>query len=138
MLSIDFAGIHTQANVWQAAASLQSGWISGAGIALALTMALVPMLQIVLLLWVLACAQWGQRAPGLRAALVVLHRLRPWSMTEVFLLGVLVVIVKLSSWVPVSAGVGLWSLGALTVILTLLNLKEAHIWWSLDRNGDST
>ena len=135
VLSIDLAGTHTQANVWWAAASLESGWISAAGGALLVTMALVPMLQIALLLWLLVFAHRGRRAPGLRAALVVLHRLRPWSMTEVFLLGALVAVAKLSSWVPVSVGVGLWSLAGLTVILALLNLQEAHSWWSLDRNG---
>ncbi|HUK01320.1 MAG TPA: paraquat-inducible protein A [Steroidobacteraceae bacterium] len=137
VLSIDLAGTRTQANVWQAAVSLSRGWISAAGVALAMTMALVPMVQLLLLIWILVFARQGWRVPGFRGAMLVLHALRPWSMTEVFLLGVLVAVAKLSAWVHVEVGVGLWSLAGLTVILALLNLQETHAWWSLGRRGGS-
>ena len=58
-------------------------------------------------------------------------------MTEVFLLGALVAMVKLSSWVSVVAGVGLWALAALTIILAVLSKYESRSWWALDKVFDS-
>ena len=94
-------------------------------------MFVVPMLQITLLLWVLAFASVALRAPAYRYALVVLHRLRPWSMTEVFLLGALVAIVKLSAWVHVVPGEGIWALGGLTILLAILSRYDSRAWWDI-------
>jgi paraquat-inducible protein A len=129
VLSIEVGGIHTEANVWMAALSLERGWIFWAAVVLALTTFVVPLLQLVLLLWVLSFANLKRRAPGFRIALVLLHRLRPWSMTEVFLLGALVAIVKLSAWVHVVAGEGIGALSALTILLAILGRYESRAWW---------
>ena len=115
VLAIEFGGIHTEANILTAALSLERGWIFWSALALTLTMFVVPLLQISLLLWVLSYASCARRAPAYKFALVVLHHLRPWSMSEVFLLGALVAIVKLSAWVHVVPGEGIWALGGLTI-----------------------
>jgi paraquat-inducible protein A len=137
VLSIELDGIQTQANIWTAALSMERGWISCAALVLAATTLLVPTLQIGLLLWLLSFASAARRAPGLTTVLVVLHLLRPWSMTEVFLLGALVAMVKLSSWVSVVAGVGLWALAGLTIILAVLSKYESRSWWALDKVFES-
>jgi len=131
VLSIEVGQARTAANVWTAALSLRHGWISVAAIALGATTFLVPMLQVGLLLWVLAFAHRHRRPPGCTPALVALHLLRPWSMTEVFLLGALVAIVKLSAWVHVIPGIGIWALGALTVLLAILGAIDSRAWWDL-------
>ena len=129
VLDIEFGGVHTEANIWTAALSLDQGWIFWAALALAVTMFVVPLLQITLLLWVLGFASVALRAPGYRYALILLHRLRPWSMTEVFLLGALVAIVKLSAWVHVVAGEGIWAIGGLTILLAILSRYDSRAWW---------
>jgi paraquat-inducible protein A len=129
VLDIEFSGVHTEANVWLAVLSLDHGWIFWAALALALTMFLIPMLQITLLLWVLAFASVALRAPAYRYALILLHHLRPWSMTEVFLLGALVAIVKLSAWVHIVAGEGIWAIAGLTILLAILSRFDSRAWW---------
>ena len=131
ILAIEFSGVRTATYVWTAVRSLDHGWTFWAALALAVTMFVVPMLQVTLLLWVLTFASVARRAPAYRFALTFLARLRPWSMTEVFLLGSLVVIVKLSSWVHVEAGAGLWALGALAILLAILGRYDARDWWNL-------
>lgn len=131
VLAIEMSGLRTEANVWSAAVSMEYGWMGWAAVVLAVTMFLVPLLQIVLLLWLLSFARIGRRAPGVRSALVALHWLRPWSMTEVFLLGALIAIVKLSSWVHVVPGVGIWALAGLTVLLAIIAMVESRFWWDL-------
>jgi paraquat-inducible protein A len=131
ILSIEIAGMETQANVWFAVRSLQEGWISVAALGLAFTTFLIPAVQIALLFWVLLFARVGRRPPGFGPIMRLLHHSRPWSMTEVFLLGALVAIVKLANWVPIKAGAGIWAIGALTVVLALLGRCDPASWWSI-------
>lgn len=131
ILSIDVAGMTTEANIWFAVRSLQQGWISVAALGLALTTFLIPAVQIALLLWVLLFARVGHRAPGFGPIMRLLHRMRPWSMTEVFLLGALVAVVKLANWVPITVGPGIWAIAALTLLLALLGRCDPASWWSI-------
>jgi len=131
LMVVEVGGMHTEATVWGAALLMLHDWMMWPAAVLALTMFILPLLQIALRLWLLTFARLGRRAPGSRGALVVLHRLRPWSMTEVFLLGALVAIVKLSSWVHVVPGVGIWALASLTILLTILSVIEPRLWWTL-------
>jgi len=131
VLSIEVAGAQTQANVWFAVRSLQQGWISVAAMGLAFTTFVIPAAQIALLFWVLLFARCGLRPPGFAPVMRHLHRMRPWSMTEVFLLGALVAIVKLANWVPIAAGPGIWAVAALTAVLALLGRCDPASWWSI-------
>ncbi|MGA2191135.1 MAG: paraquat-inducible protein A [Steroidobacteraceae bacterium] len=131
ILSIEVAGVQTKANIWYAVRSLHQGWISVAAFGLAFTTFLIPAVQIALLIWVLLFARVGLRPPGFGPVMKLLHRMRPWSMTEVFLLGALVAIVKLAKWVPITAGAGIWAMAALTVVLALLGRCDPASWWSI-------
>jgi paraquat-inducible protein A len=131
LMTIEVGGMQTEATVWGAALLMLHGWAAWPAAVLALSMFILPLLQIALLLWVLAFARFGRRAPGFDRVLVTLHRSRPWSMTEVFLLGALVAVVKLSSWVHVTPGIGIWALASLTILLTILSLVEPRFWWTL-------
>ena len=133
ILSIEVGGVETKANIWFAVRSLQQGWISFAAIGLAFTTFLIPAVQISLLFWVLLFACAGLRPPGFGALMKLLHRIRPWSMTEVFLLGALVAIVKLANWVPIAAGAGIWAMAALTIVLAVLGRCDPASWWSIGR-----
>jgi paraquat-inducible protein A len=131
ILSVDVAGIETQANVWFAVRSLQQGWISVAAVGLAITTFVIPAAQLALLFWVLLFARVGRRPPGFAPTMRLLHRMRPWSMTEVFLLGALVAIVKLGNWLPITLGPGIWAIAALTTVLALLGRCDPAFWWSI-------
>lgn len=135
LMTIEVGGMHTEATVWGAALLMLHGWSAWPAAVLALSMFILPLLQIVLLLWVLAFARIGRRAPGFRGLLVALHRSRPWSMTEVFLLGALVAIVKLAGWVHVTPGIGIWALASLTILLTILSMVDPPFWWALLQVG---
>jgi paraquat-inducible protein A len=133
VLGIDAAGTRTEANVWEAALSMESGWISVAALVLLATMLVIPLTQISLVLWLMSFARARKRAPGFAQVLVLLHRLRRWSMSEVFLLGALVTIVKLSDFLPVTTGPGIWALGILTVLIAVLNRFDPGSWWRVQK-----
>jgi paraquat-inducible protein A len=131
LMAIELGGMQTEATVWGAALLMLHGWAAFPAAVIALSMFILPLLQIGLLLWVLAFARFGRRAPCFRGLVVTLHRSRPWSMTEVFLLGALVAIVKLSSWIHVAPGIGIWALASLTALLAILSMVEPRFWWAL-------
>ncbi|MGA7780106.1 MAG: paraquat-inducible protein A [Paraburkholderia sp.] len=81
------------------------------------TTALIPFFQVASMLWMLVPLRVN-RVPWGAASLFRLARLaQPWGMTEVLIIGLLVALVKLSHIASVVVGVGLWSFGALMLVL---------------------
>lgn len=111
------------------AALSQDGMGEVAALVLATTL-LFPLLQLLVLLYLLLPHPLRQSPPIAFAWLVrLLQMLQPWGMVEVFLLGVLVAIVKLSSSAEVIAGPALGAFVALTVLLTaILSFPPRNFW----------
>ncbi|MEM5310228.1 paraquat-inducible protein A [Paraburkholderia sp. JHI869] len=81
------------------------------------TTILMPGMQVVCLLALLVPLAVN-RAPWQAPLLFrVMYTARPWGMTEVLILGLLVALVKLSHIATVVTGVALWSFGALMLVL---------------------
>jgi paraquat-inducible protein A len=61
--------------------------------------------------------------------------IRPWSMTEIFLLGILVSVVKLAKMATIIPGTALFSFLALVFMLAAVNafLDPRAVWEKLDR-----
>ncbi len=94
------------------------------------TTLLVPLFQISTLLYVLVPLRRGRRAHGQNELFRMLTRLRPWALPEVFMLGALVAVVKLSAMAHVIPGVALFSYGALMLTLAgLTSLTPTEQFW---------
>lgn len=131
VVHISLKGLHNEATMWQAAAALGHGAAAPIAIPTALTIVLVPLMQIALLLWVLSYARTGRRAPGFAIAMRSLQALKPWSMVEVGMLGLLVAIIKLTSFVQVAPGPGIWANAVLMVLITMIAKSDLHWLWEL-------
>jgi len=109
-----------------------SAWDHGVGPVAAIaagTVFLFPLAQLALYLFVLLAVRLPARPPGFVVAMHGLRWLRPWSMVEVFLIGILVSIIKMSSLARVTAEAGLWGFGVLTILLTALSTFELRELW---------
>ena len=84
------------------------------------TTVVAPLLQILTLLYVLIPLWRRRRAPGQNAVLRVLSRVRPWNFMEVFMLGALVALVRLSNFAHIVPGTSLWSCALLMICLSAL------------------
>ena len=84
----------------------------------ALTLFFFPIGKMLLLGWVLLYARRGQRAPGFRPAMVMLYRIGPWTMSEVFVLGALVAIVKAHMYFDVIPNPGIFAYGVLMLLIS--------------------
>ncbi len=100
------------------------------------TAVLVPMTQILAFLYVLVPVRAGLRAPGQRFLFRILAAIRPWGMTEVFMLGAIVALVKLSGEAEVSPRIALIAYGLLMITLTALSsMTPTEQFWQWLRRG---
>lgn len=94
------------------------------------TTILAPAMEIGLLLYVLAPLHLRLRAPGAVAAFRWVERFRPWSMMEVFLIGIFVAVVKLADMADIIPGLALWAFALLIPILAAAaTFLDAEIVW---------
>ncbi len=82
-----------------------------------LTTVIAPLLHIALLVYVFLPLQVGRRPPAFVAALRTVQAVLPWSMLEIFLLGVIIATVKLAEEATIVAGPAVWSLALLVIVL---------------------
>lgn len=129
IIRVSFQGLHNQATLWQFATSLAQGAVTPIALPAAVAIIIAPLLQISLLLWVLIHARLGRRAPGFAVAMRGLHMLRPWSMTEVGLLGILVADIKLSGYLDVEPGIGVVAMAGLMILLIVISGRDTHRLW---------
>jgi paraquat-inducible protein A len=130
LLHIQFKGLQSEATMLQATLILAHGIMAPIAIPVALCMLLAPLLQILLLNWILLYAIRQRKAPGF-ARLMRLHSmLQPWNMLEVGVLGVLVSMIKLNSLVEVDIGAGVWALCVLVAMLSLILDNDLEQLWT--------
>ncbi|WP_199100354.1 paraquat-inducible protein A [Dyella sp. ASV21] len=97
----------------------------------ACTLFFFPIGKMLLLGWVLLFARTGRRAPGFRLAMVTLYHIGPWTMSEVFVLGALVAIVKAHMYFDVIPNVGVFAYGVLMMIITAFASIDVRRLWDL-------
>ncbi|RYZ11985.1 MAG: paraquat-inducible protein A, partial [Comamonadaceae bacterium] len=95
------------------------------------TTLLFPLMQLGILFYLLVPLLQRRRPAGFAFLVRALQSLRPWGMIEVFLLGVLVAVVKLSGMATVVAGPALWAFIGLTVLLTSVLSFNPRTFWEM-------
>jgi len=130
LVEMQLNGATRQTTLLGAAAGLYGqGYAPIAALVLATTV-LIPMFQLASLLYVLLPLRRRRRAAGRNELFRTLTWLRPWAMSEVFMLGALVALVKLAAMAHVVPGIALFAYGAL--MLTMSGLATltptAQLW----------
>ena len=107
-----------------------------AGLVFAVTI-LAPLFRILSVFYVLGPLQLNRRLPGAAFVFRMVEVLHPWAMTEVFMLGILVAIVKLGDLASIQPGIALYSFAALIVLMaaTDASLDEHQIWDRLEQRA---
>ncbi len=129
-LSFEMQGQVTQTTLGSGAFALWAQGRYAVAALVFLTTILAPALEITLLLYVLAPLHFHHPAPGAVVAFRWVERFRPWSMMEVFLIGILVATVKLADMAEIVPGIALWAFGLLIPILAAASsFLDAEIVW---------
>jgi len=94
------------------------------------TTVLAPALHIGLLIYLYLPLALGRRPPAFVNALRLVQAVLPWSMLEIFLLGVLVAGVKLAEQATIVPGPAAWALGLLVLVLAAASTQvHPHRLW---------
>ena len=97
-----------------------------------ITALLAPAGFIGLRLYVLFPLAAGNKPPGFAWCVRVLHQAGRWNMVEVFTVGVLLSLVRLSGLAETSPEAGLFALGAMTVLFAAIESAGLkHLWWDV-------
>ena len=104
------------------------------------TTIVAPALQIGIEIYILSRIKWGKRVRATSLPMIILRKLRPWSMVEVFMLGLLVSLVKLKDLADIIVGPAFWSCSGLILMSAFMGnmLTPRNIWnWSQQRTPNA-
>jgi paraquat-inducible protein A len=93
-----------------------------------------PLARVLSMLFVLVGLRLHRPARELRTVFAWVQHLHPWSMVEIYLLGLYVAYVRLSSIATVDLGPAVYALGGLMVIMVLADytLDSQAVWEALE------
>lgn len=102
----------------------------GLSILVLLTSVIFPLVQLMGLVYLLLPILAGGPARHAAAVFRALGRLRPWSMTEVFMLAILVAMIKLAKMADIVPGPALWAFVVLIFVLVAAfsGLNPEDVW----------
>ncbi|MET3118449.1 paraquat-inducible protein A [Undibacterium sp. GrIS 1.8] len=118
--------------LFHAALSMWNDGMHAISILVVVTTMLAPALQIMMALYVLYSLKFGDPDKAVGAPMRFLQKLRPWSMVEVFMLGLLVSLVKLQHMADIIIGPALWSCAAMICVsaglTSILTPRNVWVW----------
>ncbi|BDW89125.1 paraquat-inducible protein A [Thalassospira tepidiphila] len=99
-------------------------------IMVAVTSVLAPLVLILAHIYVLLPISLNRQVPGMQQVWRILAIIRPWSMLDVFLIGLLVALTKLTDFADVIAGPAFFAICCLipTVLLMNITLDPRYVW----------
>ena len=133
-LSFEMQGRVTQTTLASGVFDLWEQGVVAVAVLVGFTAVLAPAVQLGLLLYVLLPVHLGRVPWQMHRMFRLLRRIQPWSMMEVFLVGILVAVVKLVDLAEVVPGLALWAFGGLIVVLAgaLSTLDPEAVWERLE------
>jgi paraquat-inducible protein A len=137
LMTVSTAGMQLSADLFSGPAGLQEHGIWELSAVVLFTTVAAPFLRFASMIYVLAGLRMQHPPRHLRTVFGWIEHLRPWSMIEVYLLGVFVAYVKLADMVHIEIGVALYALGALmlTTVAADAMLDRQAVWEEMERRG---
>lgn len=134
IFAIELQGTHSEINLFGAVSSLWDQQMQFISLLVFLTTILIPALELVTMIYLLLPLKYHLIPAGYTPFLRMMQIVEPWGMVEVFMLGVLVSLVKLTSSFKVIPGVALWSFGCLTLLLAAVasSFSARDVWARLE------
>ena len=129
IVTLGLSGQQSSTTLWGMILAMWREQAQVVSVLVAATLFFFPLLKMLLLGWLLWFARAGRRAPGFVRLMVILHYLGPWTMSEVFVLGALVAIVKAHTYFDVTPDPGIYAYAALTLLITVFAGADLRRLW---------
>lgn len=135
IVELNVQGIHNQATLVGSVAALLNEGRPLVAVLVGATTMMFPLLELLALCALLVLAELRRPTPLFGALWHFVHVLRPWGMIEVFMLGVVVALIKLTHLAQVVPGVALWAFGVLTLLLGSIVSYDLRCLWDCFDEG---
>ncbi len=135
-LTLSRSGVNSSISLLDAAWSLVFSEIALLGVFVMFLIVLIPLLRLGLLAFVLMVLKTGGTASlAVKRAFRWATVLEPWAMADVFLIGVVVSLIKISELANLDIGPAFWSWIGLIVatIIIGITLSKDTLWQQLDQ-----
>lgn len=129
IVTLGLSGQQSSTTLWGVILAMWREQAKVVSVLVAATLFFFPLMKMLLLGWLLWFGKAGRRAPGFVPLMVALHRLGPWTMSEVFVLGALVAIVKAHAYFDVTPDPGIYAYAALTLLITIFAGVDLRQLW---------
>jgi paraquat-inducible protein A len=135
LMTVSTAGIVHGANLLSGPTELVRRGMTALAIVVVFTTLIAPFVKLLGTAYVLAGLRLRDPPRHVRRVFVLVERLSPWSMIEVFVFGVFVAYVKLGDLVHISLGIGVFALLCLTFVMVWADsvLDRHAVWGALER-----
>lgn len=136
LLSLAQVGVRQEASLTEAAFALINAGYWEIALIVGISAALAPLLNLWLMFSVSYSLHLGSSSHLIASLMRINHKVREWSMLEVFLIGVLVSMVKLIDLATLIPGVGLYCFVCLMLCTLLLRstVDEHELWQVWEQN----
>ncbi len=134
-LTLDQSGLRNATSVIDAVLAFQDGYGFPLAVAVAFFIIVLPMMRLAALIYALGpLARNKTPRSAARTAFGFAERLRPWSMAEIFIVGVTVALIKVAGLAAVTIGPAFWAFAGVVVITVLKDqlICRYSIWEALD------
>jgi paraquat-inducible protein A len=120
IVGLEMQGTRNDTTLINAVHSLWNQEMRLVSILVLVTTFLAPGIQLAIMFHLLLALKLGRIPAGFTLIMRALQGVNPWGMVEVFILGVIVALVKLTDHGTLIPGLALWSFGLLTVFLAAI------------------
>ena len=137
LMTVSTAGMVRQASLFSGPEGMGRSGLWPLSIIVLFATVVAPTLKLLAMTYVLVGLRLRRPPRHLRRVFAWVEHLRPWSMVEVYLLGVAVAYTKLVDLVHIELGVALYALGLLmfTMIAADAALDRQAVWEEMERRG---
>lgn len=139
LMGLDARGLRTGTALLDTAVALWDHDMPSVGVLVFVTTWLMPIVQIAGMLYMLVPLRLGTVPPRLHLAYRVVNWAQPWAMVEVFLLGALVSLVKLTQVAKVVPEPGIYAIGAYVMLLAaaVSAFEPRELWRRVEELGET-
>lgn len=138
-LTLDAGGLQNATSVIDAILAFKDGFAFPLAVAVAFFIVVIPLLRLAALIYALdPLVRKRKPRQGARTAFGLAEQLRPWSMAEIFIVGVTVALVKVAGLAAVTIGPAFWAFAGVVVITVLKNqmICRYSIWEALEQSAN--
>jgi paraquat-inducible protein A len=129
-LAMQSHGISNETALISGIVTLYGHGMSAMSLVVLLTCLIFPLFSLISLLYVLLPIKLNRRLPGAANLFAWNQRLRPWGMVEVYMLGILVSMVKLTKLARIIPGPAFYSFIALIFVLAASSVSlDSYLVW---------